>query len=67
MRHITIYLPDNGGLPYMESDEHKKEGVSATELFGALAAASLQAEISVRLQIESAMIKQMEAGGIIKK
>lgn len=67
MRHVTIYLPDGGGLPYLDNEERTKEGVTATELLGALAAASMQTEISLQLQIESAMIKQMEASGLINK
>lgn len=61
MKRITIYIPDDGALPYLDNDDRKREGVTATEILGALSAAKMQTEISIRLQIESGMIKQFEA------
>lgn len=52
MKKLTIYIPDDS-LAYIDGDEVRADGIGSTELFGALKAAMLQAEIVLKIKIEA--------------
>lgn len=52
MKRVTIYVPDDGQLPYMSASDHKREGLSTAQVIGALTAAMMQVETSVRMAVE---------------
>lgn len=60
MKTITIYLPEDGVMPYVDGDEARQDGITVVEMFGALKAAMFQAETCVRIKIEQQIIRDYE-------
>jgi hypothetical protein len=58
LKKITIYLPVDS-LAYIDGDEVRADGIGSTELFGALKAAMLQAEIVLKIKIEDKILKDL--------
>ena len=54
MKHVTIYIPGGNKLAYVDNAELAREGVTSTQLFGALK------ELSLRIKLEQRIIKEHE-------
>lgn len=52
MKKLIIYIPDDHQhLPYIKPRQYIEEDLSVTEVFGAIHAAGMQLEESLRLQL----------------
>jgi hypothetical protein len=60
MKHVTIYIPEGNELAYVDNADLARECVTSTQLFGALKAAMLQAELCLRIKLEQKIIQEYE-------